>query len=507
MRNSVLSYIEQTTKSTPKKKAVQDINGSLTYRQLRTKALQLARMIKDKESGGKNPILIYLPKSCHSIVSFLAVLYSGNFYTPTDIRFPFEKVNSILSCLKPRLIISTHKDAEKLIENGIMEELFIYVDDITDNCKMADSKILLEKIIDCDLAYVLFTSGSTGVPKGVGITHRSIIDFADWAKETFSITSEERIANQTPLYFDMSVLDIYLTFSAGATLYIVPESTFSFPVEILEYIKENQISFICWVPTVFKSISNRELLSEVDCSCLKHIFFAGEVMPNKCLNYFRKNLPNVQYADLFGPTEITDICTYYIVNRDFKDNEPLPIGKPCKNIDAFILSDDNELIENEGMIGELCIRGTCLAMGYYNNIELTREVFVQNPLNHIFEEKIYRTGDLVHYNQYGEFEYDGRKDFQIKHMGYRIELGEIETATLALPGIHNGCVLYDDEKKEIALFYQGENHADKSYIRKKLIDILPKYMLPTLFIQLDELPYNDNGKIDRRQLKEKYLAQ
>ena len=228
-------------------------------------------------------------------------------------------------------------------------------------------------------------------------------------------------------------------------------------------------------------------------------------MPNKVLNYFRRNLPDAQYADLFGPTEITDICTYYVVNREFADNDPLPIGRPCRNIDAFILSSEDELIEEEGRIGELCIRGTCLAMGYYNNPEMTRKVFVQNPLNRLFEEKIYRTGDLVHYNGYGEFEYDGRKDFQIKHLGYRIELGEIETAVLALPGIHNGCVLYDDGKKEIVLFYHGEKTADKGYIRRQLIDILPKYMLPTVFICLNELPYNDNGKIDRKRLKEEYI--
>lgn len=506
MRNSVLSYIEQVVEVTPEKKAIQDANNSYTYQELRTRALQLAKRIKDKEPAGKKPVMVYLPKSCDSIVAFLAALYSGDFYTPTDVKFPFEKVNSIITCLEPQIIISNHKVAGKLIRNGIPEDKFIYIDDITEGSEMADPVVLLNRIIDCDLAYILFTSGSTGVPKGVGITHRSIIDFADWAKETFSITSEERIANQTPLYFDMSVLDIYLTFCAGATLYIVPESTFSFPVEILEYIKENQISFICWVPTVFKSISNRDLLPEVDCSCLKHIFFAGEVMPNKCLNYFRRNLPDAQYADLFGPTEITDICTYYIVNRDFEDHDSLPIGVPCKNIDAFILSEQNELIEEEGVIGELCVRGTCLAQGYYNNSEMTKRVFVQNPLNTIFEEKIYRTGDLVHYNQYGEFEYDGRKDFQIKHMGYRIELGEIETAALALPGIHNGCVLYDNEKKEIAFFYQSEENVDKSYIRKHLLDILPKYMLPTIFVHMDELPYNDNGKIDRRILKENYLA-
>ncbi|MCI8791859.1 MAG: amino acid adenylation domain-containing protein [Eubacterium sp.] len=505
MMNSVLDYIGQAVLKSPDKQAVQDGEVSYTYQELQKRALQLARMIKDKEAAAKKPILIYLPKSSDSIAAFLGTLYSGNFYTPTDVKFPFEKVNTIITCLQPRLIVSCHSVAEKLISNGIPEEQFIYMDDITEDSAVADPEVLTERIIDCDLAYVLFTSGSTGVPKGVGITHRSIIDFADWAKETFSISSEERIANQTPLYFDMSVLDIYLTFSAGASLYIVPESTFSFPIEILEYIKHNKISFICWVPTVFKSIANGDLLPKVDCSCLKHIFFAGEVMPNKVLNYFRRNLPDAQYADLFGPTEITDICTYYVVNREFADNDPLPIGHPCRNIDAFILSSEDELIEEEGRIGELCIRGTCLAMGYYNNPEMTRKVFVQNPLNRLFEEKIYRTGDLVHYNQYGEFEYDGRKDFQIKHLGYRIELGEIETAVLALPGIHNGCVLYDDGKKEIVLFYHGEKTADKGYIRRQLIDILPKYMLPTVFICLNELPYNDNGKIDRKRLKEEYI--
>lgn len=505
MENAIVNYLEKSFQNTPDKIALVDECAKITYAQWRNRALDVASAICDRLQKRKVPVLIYLPKSITSLVSFMGVLYSGNFYTPTDVKFPFEKVNTIIQSLEPELIISTREVSDKLIENGVSENLFLYVEDIKEGSFRGKAMDYTDKIIDCDLAYVLFTSGSTGVPKGVGITHRSIIDFVDWVQETFGIDEKQHIANQTPFYFDMSVLDIYTTLRVGATLYIVPEKTFLFPVDILEYIKENEISFLCWVPTVFKNISNMKLLEKVDCSCLKYIFFAGEVMPNKVLNYFRRNLPNAMYANLFGPTELTDICTYYIVNREFADNDPLPIGYPCKNIDAFILSEEDKLVTEQGVVGELCVRGTCLAMGYYKNPEITEKAFVKNPLNDYFYEKIYRTGDLVHYNSYGEFEYDGRKDFQIKHMGYRIELGEIETALLAIENIYNGCVLYDNVNEEIVAIYVAKEEVDKRYIRKELISILPKYMIPTKYIALDEMPYNDNGKIDRKQLSKLYM--
>ena len=214
---------------------------------------------------------------------------------------------------------------------------------------------------------------------------------------------------------------------------------------------------------------------------------------------WRKFLPDVLYANLYGPTEITDACTYYIVDREFTDEEPLPIGKAMPNTDILVLNDKNEPVAGEES-GELCVRGTSLSMGYYNNPEKTREAFVQNPLNPYVSELIYRTGDIVKYNEYGELIYLSRKDFQIKHMGHRIELGEIETAVSSLEEISLCCCLYDERRQKIVLFIEGE--LEKAYINEKISHLVPEYMLPNKLITLEQMPINANGKIDRVKLKE-----
>ena len=223
-------------------------------------------------------------------------------------------------------------------------------------------------------------------------------------------------------------------------------------------------------------------------------------MPNKILNIWRKYIPNAIYANLYGPTEITDACTYYLVNREFADEEPLPIGLPMKNTDVLILNERNQLVDNEE-IGELYVRGTSLSLGYYNNYEKTREVFVQNPLNTKYPEIIYRTGDLARYNEKGEILYVSRKDFQIKHMGHRIELGEIETAVSSIDGIAMNCCLYDEKRSKIVLVTEGVLELQE--INEKIKDLIPEYMLPDRLIQVEKMPVNANGKIDRAKLKEK----
>ena len=365
-----------------------------------------------------------------------------------------------------------------------------------------ETLVLQEKrnIIDSDLLYVLFTSGSTGIPKGVSITHRSVIDYTDWVTETFSISEEDSFGNQAPFYFDNSILDIYSCIKTGATLYIIPKKLFFQPVLLLEYIREHTISTIFWVPSALIVVSKLKAFRNVDLSnTLKRVMFCGEVMPNKQLNIWRKFLPDVQYANLYGPTEITDACTYYIVNREFSDEEALPIGIPMKNTDILVLNDKDELVEGEEA-GELCVRGTSLAMGYYNNPEKTREAFVQNPLNKVVPEIIYRTGDIVKYNEHGELIYLSRKDFQIKHLGHRIELGEIETAVSSLEEITLNCCLYDEKKQRIVLFIDAD--LDKEYIRQKIEMLIPEYMIPGKVIYLKNMPINANGKIDQVTLKE-----
>ena len=499
MKNSVLSWLDETAKRLPNKLALQDISGNITYQEYRSKSLAIAYKIVELNKGEmKKPIVVYLEKGKEVLVSFMGVAYSGCFYSPIDTEMPQSRVDKILEVLKPEIVITTNKLKTNFEKFNFYGSYIIYEETICSEEDETAVKPYTEKIIDTDLLYVLFTSGSTGVPKGVSICHRSVIDYTDWVTETFNITQKDTFGNQAPFYFDNSILDIYSCMKTGATLNIIPKKLFFQPVPLLEYIKYNKIIF--WVPSALIVVSKLKAFRNVDLSdTLKRVLFCGEVMPNKQLNIWRKFLPNVTYANLYGPTEITDACTYYIVDREFSDDEPLPIGIPMSNTDILVLNDEDKLVTDDE-VGELCVRGTSLAMGYYNNPEKTRSAFVQNPLNKAVPEIIYRTGDLVRYNEYREIIYISRKDFQIKHLGHRIELGEIETAISSLEEVTLNCCLYDEKNQKIVLFVDAQ--VDRDYIKERIEKLVPEYMIPGKVIYLENMPINANGKIDRIKLKE-----
>lgn len=501
MNNSVLKWLEGTSERFPEKTAIVDENGSISFVEYRNKALAIARNIIQLLDGNtKKPVVVYLEKGIDVLVSFMGIAYSGCFYSPLDIDMPKARANKILEVLNPKIVITSEKLRASFEQLQFDGEILIYDSIIS---KKDDNKIVspyLERIVDTDLLYVLFTSGSTGIPKGVSICHRSVIDYIDWVSETFEIDEQDSFGNQAPFYFDNSILDIYTTIKTGATLYIIPKKLFFQPVLLLEYLRDNNINSIFWVPSALIIVSKLKAFRNVDLSnTLKRVLFCGEVMPNKQLNVWRKYLPNITYANLYGPTEITDACTYYIVDREFSDDEPLPIGFPMKNTDILVLNDHNEKVSGDE-VGELCVRGTSLALGYYNNPEKTQEAFIQNPLNQAFPEIIYRTGDLVKYNKYGELIYLSRKDFQIKHLGHRIELGEIETAVSSLDEISLCCCLYDEKQHRIVLFI--DVNLEKNYIRNRLESMIPNYMIPEKVVYVGTMPINANGKIDRVKLKE-----
>ena len=500
MHASVLEWLEESAVRYADKTALVDEWESYTYKEYHDKAVGIADAIIATGLGNKKPVVVYLNKSIKVLASFMGIAYTGNFYSPIDIDMPAQRVNRILEVLEPEVVITTAELKEEFAKFDYKGSYLIY-EDISPIAKSDAVEEATAKIIDTDLLYVLFTSGSTGMPKGVCITHRGVIDYTDWVTETFEITSEDSFGNQAPFYFDNSILDIYSAMKTGATVYIIPKLLFPQPVRLLEYLKENKINTIFWVPSALMVVSKLKAFRNVDLTdTLKRVLFCGEVMPNKQLNIWRKFLPDALYANLYGPTEITDACTYYIVDREFADDESLPIGIPMKNTEIMVLDDENRLVTEPGVVGELCVRGTGVATGYYKNPERTAQAFVQNPLNDAYEEKIYRTGDLVEYNEYHELIYLSRKDFQIKHMGHRIELGEIETAVSSLPDVTMNCCLYDEKHSKIVLFL--DKNMTKDEVNSALTNMVPEYMLPGKVIFMEVMPLNANGKIDRVALKE-----
>ncbi|SFT32960.1 amino acid adenylation domain-containing protein [Lachnospiraceae bacterium XBD2001] len=492
----VTDYLEDTAGRIPEKTALIDEHRQVTFGTLQTEAKKIATKLISMGIE-KQPVVVYMNKSVEVIETFLGVAYSRNFYSPIDIHMPGSRVEKILETLKPCAVITKR---ECLTDPNMFGDTpILYFDELMEGSVDEEAvHAVTARAIDTDLLYVLFTSGSTGTPKGVIICHRSVIDYTEWVTKTFDIDETHIFGNQAPFYFDNSILDIYQMLKTGATMNIIPENLFSFPIKLLEYIEEQKINIIFWVPSALCLVANLKALGKRDISGLKKVLFCGEVMPNKQLNMWRRALPDALYANLYGPTEITDVCSYYIVDREFADTDSLPIGFPCENTDIMVINDQNQLVTGDE-IGELCVRGTSLSFGYYNNPEKTEAAFVQNPLNTQYPEIIYRTGDLVKYNEYGEIIYCSRKDFQIKHMGHRIELGEIETAVSSIEDIQLCCCLYDEKRQKIVLFYTGEIEGKE--IGERLKDLVPEYMIPNRYKPLEEMPINLNGKIDRVALK------
>ena len=450
----VTDYLDKAVKRFPNKIGFVDDTKSITFTELQTLSYHIAYKLIVKKYF-KNPIAVFMDKSVECITTFIGIAYSGNFYVPIDVNMPYERISKIINILQPSAIISDNgslKRIEPVIRSNCGIDILMYSDMFGENFEEIKIKQRIKSIIDTDVLYVLFTSGSTGEPKGVVVSHKSVISYTEWASKAFSLDQNVVLGNQTPFYFSMSVFDIYQTLKNAATMYIIPKMLFSFPIRLIEFLNKNNINLLYWVPSALCIVANSGVLDKRDTSNIRRILFAGEVMPTKQLNIWRKHLPKAFFANLFGPTEVTDICCYYILERVFADNEILPIGNACENAEILILDENNQLVKSKDVIGELCVRGSILACGYYNNPEKTNAVFIQNPLNKKYPEYIYRTGDLVHFNKKNELIYDGRKDFQIKHMGYRIELGEIEAVISSIDEIEMCCCLYTKKANSSVLF-------------------------------------------------------
>ncbi|MBW9332826.1 amino acid adenylation domain-containing protein [Herbaspirillum sp. RU 5E] len=503
MQSNVLEYFETgALVSSPDKTALVDGQSRHTFAELALRAKNIAAAILVRSEAMNRPIAVFLPKCAYTVMANLGILYSANCYANLDIKSPPERLKAILNNLQAELVITSANLAPALYEAGVPAERLLLVEEVDGTMPQWDEASLAARraqLIDTDPLCIIHTSGSTGMPKGVALHHKSTIDFMDWAFERLGLGGEETIGSLSPFYFDIYTLELWLSLAKGATLVILPEQYAAFPAKLLEYLVQEAVSFIFWVPTIMVNIANQGLLEKIPQPALRKVLFAGEVFPTKPLNYWRRQLPQALFVNLYGPIEITVDCTYFIVDREMADDEKLPIGFPCRNTDVLIIHEDNRPARvNEH--GELCIRGSSLALGYWNSPERTAQAFVQNPLHSQYPELVYRTGDLVYRNERGEIMFVGRKDYQIKHQGYRIELGEIEHAALQVRGVRHACVVYDASSKDIVLYFESEEDIAAADLRRQLGQHLPKYMLPTVTERVGQMPRNPNGKIDRLAL-------
>ncbi len=504
---SVLSYLDESARSFPDKLALADDKSTVTFAQWQSMAQGLGTLIAQLTSGAmRRPVLVFVDRKIECLVGFMGVVESGNFYVPIDNKMPESRIRLIIEVLNPIAAITvTARDAQVLQTIGFGGAVIDFQEAVAHESDLVLLADIRSRVIDTDPLYAIFTSGSTGIPKGVVVSHRGVIDLVEWLVGRFGFNETDALGNQTPFYFDGSVKDIYICLKTGATLNVIGRKYFTFPKLLIQLLNERGITTILWATSAIVLVGNSHILDDNVPRGLKRVFFAGEAMPAKQLKVWMSKLPTTQFVNLYGPTEITVDCTYYIVDRDFGDDEYIPIGHPCENMQVLVFNEDNRLVGLDEP-GELCVRGTGVALGYYNNKEKTREAFVQNPLHDLYDDKIYRTGDIVKYNSRGELEFVSRKDFQIKHNGNRIELGEIEVAVNALDGVTGAACIFDSEQDKIVLYYTTASGNELDIINL-VKDRLPKYMYPNMVIRLDAMPYNMNGKIDRIALKQQYLKQ
>lgn len=502
MKCLVTDYFEETVDKYFDKIAFVDNNREITFGSLKKDALKIATTLVN-ENCFKKPVMVYMDKSIDCVVSFLGIAYSGCFYSPIDTSMPESRIRKIVDTLQPAVIITHKKETESVKTWTSNIKVIAYEEVMTDVREDENTvKNITEKIADTDILYAFFTSGSTGMPKGVLVNQRNVVDYINWVIGNYGIDDKTVIANETPFYFDLSVQDIYSSVFAGAKTVIIRKKMFSAPVRVWKILEKYGVNTFLWVPSMMCLFANMDILAHVKKLSFKTIFFCGEVMPVKQLNYWRKYYPNTRFVNLYGPTECTVACTYFDVNRDFADDDILPIGKPCKNVDAMVISENGELITEPGREGELCIRGTTVGAGYFRNPEKTAQAFVQNPAHSDYPEIVYRTGDLVTYNEYHELMYVGRMDFQIKRHGYRIELGEIEAAASSIPEIEYNCCIFDQKTQDLIFIYMGNITPDS--VQEVLTSKLQSYMVPTVYYQRESMLFNLNGKIDRKALAKEY---
>lgn len=499
MLYNILEFLEHSAALHPHKTAVVDEYKSCNYEELLDYSCRIGSALSYRIKKS-SPIIVYMEKGVDTICSFFGILYAGGFYALLNPELPKPRLEHIQSVLQSKFVI-TNKQLKASAKEVFPNAEIIVVESLKD--AVIDKKSL-EKIrkntVDTDPLYINFTSGSTGIPKGIVVSHRSVIDFIDYFTDIFHITDKDIIANQAPFDFDVSVKDIYSALKVSATLVLVPRRMFSAPTELIDFLCKYKITTMIWAVSALCLISTFHGLDYKVPTTVNKVLFSGEVMPYKHLCCWKNHLPEALYVNLYGPTEITCNCTYHILDKSRDYSDGIPIGKPFPNEDVFLLTDENSLIQKIGIIGEICVRGSALALGYYRNFEQSRANFVQNPLNHRYPEIIYRTGDLAKYDKNRDIIFCGRKDFQIKYMGHRIELEEIERAMDAIEGVERCCCIFDEKKSRLKGYYVGNIEREKlTMIMKKS---LPIFMIPGFLRKIESMPLTKNGKIDRKKLEE-----
>ena len=476
----------------PGRAAVASREETMTFGALRETARSVGTFLL-AHGHERQSVAVLMERSPRALAAFLGVVSAGGCFAALDTEMPEERLKGILDTLKPGAILCEEDSREKA--EGLARGCPVYTYGPASSAP-GDAEALeqaMGRTLDTDPMYVVFTSGSTGTPKGVVGCQRAVIDYTEALCAVMPFDADTVFGSQSPLYFDAWFKEFFPTLKLGARMELLPRELFCAPVRLVEYLNERKINTLCWVAPALTLVSCPGTFARVKPQYLRCVAFASEALPAGALRVWREAAPGARFFNLYGPTESTGICCYYEVDRDFSAGEAIPIGAPLPNTEVFLLDENNRPAAQ----GEICIRGSRLTLGYCGEAQ---GGFARNPLQTLYPERIYRTGDLGRYNDRGELQFLGRKDGQIKHMGRRIELGEIEAAAMAQGEVSAACCVFDPVKGRLTLYYTGETEVGA--LRESLKKRMPRYMLPRVIRKLETMPRTENGKIARKLLEE-----
>jgi len=502
----------------------------VSYGELEAASNRLARLLGAVGCRPGERVALLLPKSPTAVISLLGVLKAGGIYVPVDPANPAARVAAIFASCEPRIVLVAGAAARSLAELsvagrpapryriGCMDERSACDLPVRPDFVLSDLAAFPARPRDpppaaCAAAHILFTSGSTGVPKGVVIRHSGVIRFVEWANGYFGPTPGDRHSGHSPLHFDLSTYDVFGTLAAGAELHLVPPEVNLLPHKLAQFVRASRLTQWFSVPSVLTHMAKSGAVGHGDFATLRRVLWCGEAFPTPALRHWMQRVPHASFTNLYGPTETTIASSYYTMPAcPVDDGASVPIGHPCAGEVLRVLDEAGEPVP-PGEIGELYIGGEGVSAGYWRDPERTRAAFGRAPGGKP-GGRLYRTGDLASVSPDGLTFFHGRADTQIKARGYRIELGEIEGALLALDEIAEGavvgvptdgfagttiCCAYVPAGRARGAVTPGE-------LRRRLAARLPPYMLPARWLALDRLPRNANGKIGLRELRDAFLG-
>jgi amino acid adenylation domain-containing protein len=520
----VQHYADNCNTRFPDKPAVSTKGMTVTFRELLLSSNQMANCLIENDVARQDRVCFCLQRSPRCVISLLGILKADAIYVPIDPKAPQDRAEKIINDCTPKAVICDSHTLARISQSvsqiknppKVLAFESLKKAEAISHCRFVCQEEIAEfpsdtpdyQNVDTDIAYILYTSGSTGNPKGVMISHLNIRNYVDWAVECFGITHDDKILNSAPFHFDMSVFDIFTSLKAGARLCVVPDGFLLFPSALIKYIEEEETTIWKAIASLLMYVARTGSLQNNRLPSLKKILFSGEPLHPKYLIEWMRLFPDKLFFNAYGPTEATGISTYYHVkSTPSSERESVPIGKPCANTELFLLKDDGSQAK-AGEVGELYIRGSGLSRGYWNDPGKTQSVFVQNPLGKISSDTVYQTGDLAVVREDGNYEFLGRKDDQIKFMGYRIECDEIKNALISMPKIRDAVVLLlsqqNSDLQDLVAFVEGTIGLEKSEVTNYLLLHLPHYMIPTKVFFLPVIPRNDRGKVDKSQLRVHY---